>query len=169
MSPVDLKTLAQFILLGDASIRCVPSADAGAKTASKFALMGISEGGSERLSRIERREQFARQAQMLQSTKAVSETVSRPVSPDVRRKLDQIREAMGLQKTTYASYGVKSGPETKRFGLGAAAVPQRNTPSAFHLVFEKSEIAESRATALRIIEVTEADGEFIRVRELFSR
>jgi hypothetical protein len=48
-------------------------------------------------------------------------------------------------------------------------MPEANTPDAFHLLYEGRLIGESRVPSIRIVEVTETNGKFVRVRELFSR
>jgi hypothetical protein len=168
MSPLDLKTLGQFILLGDAAIQCVPSADPGAQVASKFAAVGILEFDSNRLSRMERRLQFATTGRVLEQTKPVSEPNPIAISPDVRDRLEQIGSKMGLQNPAYASYRVSQGSERKFLNLDAV-MPEASAPDAFHLLYEGRLIGESRVPSIRIVEVTETDGKFVRVRELFSR
>jgi hypothetical protein len=168
MGPVDLKTLGQFILLGDASIHCVPSADAAVKAAPKFASVGIAPETAKRLGRIERRQRFAEAGLMLRATKAVTESLPIQPAPDIRLKLEQIRAAAGLQAKVYASYRVRTAPEPKIFAA-KTVIPQATAPTAFHLLFEGRATAEPRVKALRIVEVTEADGQPIRVREFFSR
>jgi hypothetical protein len=169
LPPSDLKTLAQFILLGDASIHCVPSADAGEQVASKYAITGISPTDSKRLSRIERRQLFAEEGLALQESKAISESSPSETTAELRKKLDEIRVAAKLRDPRVLSYRVAARPERK-FLAPAAAMPMAKTPTAFHLLVERSAAAaEMRVVLLRMIEVTETDGEFVRVRELFSR
>jgi hypothetical protein len=168
MGPVDLKTLGQYILLGDASIQCVPSGDAGVKAAPKFMSVGISQQGAERLSRVARRQRLAETGLMLRETKAVSERSPGEPTQDIRQKLEQVRTAAGLQSPTYASYRVIPGIEPK-FPRAKTFIPLAKAPTAFHLLSEGRTTTERGIKALHIVEVMEADGEFIRVREFFSR
>ncbi len=168
MSPVDLKTLGQFILLGDASIQCVPLAEAGVEAAPKFAVAGLTQEESKRLGRLERRQRLAETGLTLQATKAVSEIAPSAPVPAIRQRLESIRAAAGLEQPVYASYAVKHRPKLELFSAGEY-LPQAKTASAFHLLFGRRTTTQQRVRALRIIEVAEADGEFIRVRELHSR
>jgi hypothetical protein len=168
VGPVDQKTLAQYILLGDASIHCVPSADPGVKAAPRFARVGITTEEVERLSRLWRRQRLAQSGSMLRATRAVAESSPSEPPQKIRAKLEQVRAAAGLQNPAYASYRVRPAPEPTVFGA-KALTPQAGFPTAFHLLFEGRAITQLRIKALRIVEVTEADGEFIRVREFFSR
>jgi hypothetical protein len=63
---------------------------------------------------------------------------------------------------------VRAGAEAKFPGT-KTFIPQAKAASAFHLLFEGRATTQPRIRALHIVEVTEADGEFIRVREFFSR
>jgi hypothetical protein len=169
ISPVDLKTLAQFILLGDASIQCVPLPDAGKETATKYAITNLSGSASERLSRMERRQGLAQLAAVLQTTKAVAEKIPDGITPAVQAKLAAIRAAAGMQDAGVLSFRVLQNTEAKAVTGRATIPPTVKEPTAFHLLTERTNASEQRVTLLRVIEVTEADGDFIRVRELFSR
>jgi len=168
ISPVDLKTLAQFILLGDASLQCVPLPDAGAQVASKYRFAGVSLQASQRLSRIDRRHALAAQAAAVEATKATPERARADTRASIRRKLESVRIGAGLQKPGILSFRVTPKPATKTslsLRRGAAV----EGPTAFHLLIERMPTAEKRVTQVHIVEVTEVNGEFVRVRELFSR
>lgn len=168
ISPVDLKTLAQFILLGDASLQCVPLPDAGTEVASKYAFAGVSPRAIQRLSRIERRYGLAVQAAAVEATKATPERLAKEPGPDIRQKLEAVGTAAGLQSPGILSFRVTPKPATKAFlPLGPEAALEG--PSAFHLLIEKMPTAETKVIHVRIVEVTETNGEFVRIRELFSR
>ena len=168
ISPVDLKTLAQFILLGDASLQCVPLPDAGTQVASKYRSAGVSPQASQRLSRIDRRHALAAQAAAVEATKATPERARADTRPELKQKLDAIRIGAGMQKPGILSFRVTPKPATKTslsLRRGAAA----EGPTAFHLLIERMPTTEKRVTHVHIVEVTEVNGEFVRVRELFSR
>jgi Peptidase family C25 len=168
ISPVDLKTLAQFILLGDASLQCVPLADAGTDVATKYAFAGVSSRASQRLSRIDRRYGLAGEAAAVEATTATPERLQE-MRPDVQQKLEAVRAASGLQNPGILSFRVTEKAATKNF-LAVAPVTAVEGPTAFHLLIERTQTeGEKRVINVRIVEVTEANGEFVRVRELFSR
>jgi hypothetical protein len=167
ISPVDLKTLAQFILLGDASLQGVPLADAGAEVATKYALAGVSSQASQRLSRINRRHALAAEAAAVQATKAIPERSPRETRADILKKLEAVRAASGLQNPGFLSFRVMRAAATKAFApMAPVAVAG---PTAFHLMVERTPTENRRVLHIRVVEVTETDGEFVRVRELFSR
>jgi hypothetical protein len=168
ISPVDLKTLAQFILLGDASLQCVPQADAGTDVAAKYALAGVSASVSHRLSRIDRRQGLAAEAAAVQATKSTPERLPRETRPDIQQKLEVVRVASGLQNPGIMSFRVTQKAATKAF-LPMAPLAAVEGPTAFHLLVERTATADTRVIHVRIVEVTETNGEFVRVRELFSR
>ena len=167
LSPVDLKTLVQFILLGDGSIQCVPLADAGKDTASKFVL-GVSHVASARFSRIERRLALANLSQLMEATKAVAEASPYEPGGNVREKLENVSKTAGMQNPGLLSFGVIAPPESKAF-TALDSVVQVRRPTAFHLLTERVSFPGAGVTHLRVLEVTESDGEFVRIRELFSR
>lgn len=169
MSPVDLKTLAQFILLGDASIQCIAVPDTGKATIAKYAIAEVSGIASARLSRLQRRQGIADEAATLQATKAVSEKSASRTTQGIATKLDAIRTAAGMGDVGVLSFRVIERPEAKAFRALAAVLPRDPEPTAFHLLRERIATGESRVINLRVIEVTEANGDFIRVRELLSR
>jgi hypothetical protein len=168
ISPVDLKTLAQFILLGDASLQCLPLPDASTDVAPKYAFAGVSLQSSQRLSRIERRYAFGALAAAVEATKATPERVPDELKPEIKQKLEAIRAASGLQNPDILSFRVIAKPATKAFLPFALAAPVEG-PTAFHLLVERAPTAEKRVIHIRIVEVMETNGEFVRVRELFSR
>jgi len=169
ISPVDLKTLAQFILLGDASLQCVPLPDAGTEVASKYAFAGVSPRASQRLSRIDRRRGLVAQAAAVEATKATPERVPDEPRPEIKQKLEAVRIASGLQSPGILSFRVAPPKAATKGFLAFAPVAAVDGPSAFHLLIERMPTAEKRVHHVRIVEVTEINGEFVRVRELFSR
>ena len=169
ISPVDLKTLAQFILLGDASLQCVPLPDAGTEVAPKYAFAGVSPRASQRLSRIDRRRGLVAQAAAVEATKATPERMPEALGPDIQQKLEKVRIAAGLQSPGILSFRVTPPKAATKGFLPFAPAAAAEGPSAFHLLIERMPAAETRVHYVRIVEVTEINGEFVRVRELFSR
>jgi hypothetical protein len=168
MSPVDLKTLAQFILLGDASVQCIAAPDPGTKAVAKFAFPQVSAAVMERASRIHRRQALGDEATMLSKTKAVSERTGRP-SSSIQAKLDAILAAAGMPKVPVLSFRVVEKTEAKSFRPENAPQPAGFQPTAFHLLREIMAVEKSPVIHIRVVEVAESNGEVIRVKELFSR
>lgn len=118
MDPVDLKTLAQFYLLGDPSIHPVAGA-AEPKQRGDTA---------ERFLRAERRAKLTSTGEFLGKTKP---TASRPakntrVAPAARAALGNLAKLAGLNETqAFKAFAVKGGAVAKTRGTKKANVPTR--------------------------------------------
>ena len=113
LDPSDLKTLAQFILLGDPSIQAVASpTHALARTpAFKRAFGGHASPGS----RMFRRERMTRTGHNLAHTLGAVEPIARPSVPlGVERVLRTIARESGLGDCTLRAYRVVKGGRTKK-------------------------------------------------------
>jgi hypothetical protein len=168
LSPTDLKTLAQFILLGDASVQCVESKAPAEESMRKYAVPGLSMILSKRLERIDRRSSLADEGFALSGSKAVAESSpSAQPSPDVLKMLNQLSVTARLQEPSVRSYRVRGGPEPKLRIMGLEAA---TTTTAFHLLSERTRRDERTGVVLlHILEIAESNGRMVRVRELFSR
>ncbi len=120
IDPIDLKTLAQFVLLGDPSIQPVAGPDEArsgsrsrrARRASAFAGGAHAEGCRER--RRERRRGLAAQGRFLQRTRAPAMPAEkRPVSRALGRELASIAKREGVEQKPYRSFAV-AGPAPLR-------------------------------------------------------
>lgn len=122
MDPIDLKTLAQFILLGDPSLHPVevPAVQPAAK--------GVDAVAAERFARAERRAKLRLVGQFLGQTTltASRQETDAAVLPTVRNALANIARLAGLgTQQTFAAFAVEGGPVLRRRAGKVAAQPSR--------------------------------------------
>jgi hypothetical protein len=124
MDPVDLKTLAQFCLLGDPSVHPVDEPSATGVPA------GVASPDAERFFRAERREKLKLAGVYLLETKptASKRTATGKFSPTVKAALSNIAKKAGLDgKQKFTAFAVK-GAQTSNKGRAAkkaASAPSR--------------------------------------------
>lgn len=124
MDPVDLKTLAQFCLLGDPSVQPVAEPDAADLP------HGVAKHDAERYFRAERRAKLKLDGDFLAKTKptASQRAPKASLSPTVRAALGNIAKLAGLSPDQpFTAFVVKGGaPAAKGAAAGkVAAVPSR--------------------------------------------
>jgi hypothetical protein len=122
LDPADLKTLAQFNLLGDPSIHpaVVETPTGVPKT------FGLLDAG--RLARRERRAKLKAMGMFLQETKPTASRKAARVrkSPTVQKALANIAREAGIgARKEFAAFDVKTPPAARGFGIKAAAVATR--------------------------------------------
>ena len=150
LDPADLKTLAQFSLIGDPSIQPVRSAAAAA-------------GGSPEAMRE------ARRANLLALGLALEDSRSYAVARPSPRKasqpaIERVRKQFGLEDARVRSYDVEMPPALAR--LGNAAVPA--APAAIHVLTAPLD-GGLPARQYRVVVVAERSGELVSVRDLYTR
>ncbi|MDZ4819917.1 MAG: hypothetical protein SGJ20_13185 [Planctomycetota bacterium] len=125
MDPFDLKTLAQFCLLGDPSVHPVDVPSAGDIP------KGVAKTDAERFFRAERRSKLRLTGAFLTETKptASKRVPTGRLSQSARSALSNIAKLAGLDaKQIFTTFAVKGAPATKgRSGKTAA------TPSRYHI------------------------------------
>jgi Peptidase family C25 len=125
MDAVDLKTLAQFYLLGDPSIHPI------AEPSATVVPTGVAPAEAERFFRAERREKMKLAGDFLTQTKP---TASKPVtggklSQSTRAALSNIAKFAGLdEKQSFVAYSVKGAPTSR-----GRMTKIRSTPSRYHV------------------------------------
>jgi hypothetical protein len=122
LDPADLKTLAQFSLLGDPSIH--PVKTTGATEVPK----GIEVADSQRYQRRERRAKLRAMGEFLAETKPTAAHKSRSArrSPTVRNALANIAREAGIgAKKDFTAYDVKVPKAARTGGRKAAAAASR--------------------------------------------
>ncbi len=122
LDPVDLKTLGQFNLLGDASVH--PAQIASATIVPK----GVDRGRSSRQERRERRARLRTVGEFLQETKPTASRKARKVrkSATVRKALANIAREAGIgARKDFTAFDVKSPRRARPRGTKATAVASR--------------------------------------------
>jgi hypothetical protein len=122
MDPIDLKTLAQFFLLGDPSVQPV----------EEHSATGVPEteatDDAERFIRAERRQKLKLAGNFLTKTKptASKRIPTGKLSPTAKTALSNIANRAGLGgETTFSAFAVKGAQRSKGRATKAASTPSR--------------------------------------------
>jgi hypothetical protein len=122
MDPFDLKTLAQFNLLGDPSVHPVAAPSAGNIP------RGVATAEAERFFRAERRNKLRLTGTFLAESKptASKRVATGRLSATARAALSNIARLAGLgAKQVFKTFAVKGAPPSKRRGPKTATAPSR--------------------------------------------
>ncbi len=179
LDPIDLKTLAQFSLMGDPSIQAVQSAHAAAFLPKSGGAIAMAEaaGAAEApgVGRALRRTQLVRIGFALGAAALTILTGLRPETPArIVAILRREAERLGLTDVNVASFTVASSRPAfgallaEAHGIAAAAAGLPGTPQEVHLAIGRMPEAQAPAPQLQAILVREEDRQMI-VRHLFSR
>jgi len=163
LDPADMKTLAQFNLMGDPAIHPVAIDDpALVRTKVYRAVIGDASRSGRRL----RREGLVRRGMTLGVTSGAAKFV-RNARPrlKVRRALEAAARETGLGDLVFASYAVLN-PAPRLFGKRSALRP---SPSSFHVAVGRSRDDTPTGVRTVLIIATEVDGEIVQLRRLHSR
>lgn len=157
MDPVDLKTLAQFCLLGDPSVQPVTRPDATGVP------KGLAAVDAERFARAERRAKLRQLGTFLSDTKptASKRAPKQPLSPKTRTALSNVAMLAGLSATqAFTAFAVKGGAASKVKSGKASTVPSR-----YHLAIGTPG-AKARDNSMRGVAVVakELDGRIVGYR-----
>lgn len=153
LDPIDLKTLAQFILLGDPSIHPVKSANPTAVP------LGIAADEAKRLDRLARRTKLRAEGAKLEATKPTASRKARGGrrTPTVNRALANIAEAAGIiGKKAFTAFDVKTPRAAKALASKAAPIASR-----YYVAVYKPERVNSLSVAAVAKEV---DGRIVGYR-----
>lgn len=162
MDAVDLKTLAQFYLLGDPSIHPIDEPSATVVPTD------VAAADAERFFRAERREKMKLAGDFLTQTKP---TASKRVPTGKLRKstkaaLSNIAKFAGLEeKQTFIAYGVKGAPASK-----GRATKIKGTPSRYHVAIgtPQRDVGKKVKRGVAIV-AKELDGHIIGYRIYHQR
>ena len=158
MDPVDLKTLAQFCLLGDPSVH--PVAQPGVAGVPK----GVAIADAERFFRAERRAKLRLAGDFLTKTKptaSMREATGR-LSQTTKTALSNIAKLAGLAgNLEFTAFAVKGAPTQKK-GIGAKIA---TAPSRYHLMIGMpgGKTAENVKRGVAVV-VKELDGRIVGYR-----
>jgi hypothetical protein len=121
MDAVDLKTLAQFYLLGDPSVHPIAEPSATNIPAS------IETAEAERFFRAERRQKMKLAGDFLTETKptASKQVPTGKLSPNTRTALSNIAKRAGLEKPKFTAFAVQGASASKGRATKATVVPSR--------------------------------------------
>lgn len=178
LDPVDLKTLAQFNLLGDPSIVPIEHLTVG-KTLAK-GILPTGPGGltaGEIVERKERREQLRSKGQWLSQSQSVISSKDRfDMSPHIQTTIEKIAHKFKLSDAETMSFRVQPAPEV----LLNKSLAKSNvvSDSAFHVVIAGRESQDvdshngKKPASLEskvCIVAKEVGGEIVSFRELYQK
>jgi hypothetical protein len=155
LDPTDLKTLAQFILLGDPSIHpvAVPSPE---KALQADLAAGVDRAG--------RREQLSAKGRWLAEHQPCASTTDRPKrSSSLESGLKKIAAKVKLKSPTVKSFKIKRGPAAKN------SMAKAVTPTAFHVMMGVKPMQRARTPQLVAVVAKEVAGRIVSFRELHRR
>ena len=166
LDPVDLKTLAQFNLLGDPSIH--PAQAVAAETAVGATPKAVSK--SLAVARTDRRRTLFERGVEIEATQLVAQPSSKTkASGKISGALHQLAKNAGMKETSVLSFDVGSASGAKpRYAAKAMGAKFAQT-AVFHVVSERQTHRGTKETQVRLLVAQEVDGQIISSRTLLSR
>ncbi|HEX6829098.1 MAG TPA: hypothetical protein VF104_08970 [Burkholderiales bacterium] len=166
LDPSDLKTMAQFYLLGDPSVHPV-SAVSHAFARSKAFGQAFKGAKASPGTRALRRERLVRTGMNLKQTLGAVEAARRQEPPAVKRVLAAAARESGLREVARESYSVEfpggAAPgEMKRF-------EKARSRRSVHMLLGERGGGEGKVRALSAIIATVQDGELVHLRRIHRR
>jgi hypothetical protein len=166
LDPTDLKTIAQFYLLGDPSVHAVGSAPHALSMVKAFrqAFRGHQNvKGTRRL----RRERAARTGTNLWKSLGKLQSSDVPVPPEVAKILESVAAESGIEAFGFRSFAVAYRAEAMGRAMKRFA-PGRGERKLYMLVGKR---AGAKGTPGRVVAIvaTVQNGELIHMRRLHSR
>jgi hypothetical protein len=170
LSAIDLKTLAQFYLLGDPSVQPVestaPVIHAMIKKGNRY--VKSSEGESDALARSERRATLVQNGLVLVESVGLPGEATKP-TPQIRKLLSTRLEAIGVKDAAFSSFHLEPPQRKESSGNVLARKGGFKVPRAMHLAIGRlSTPAHSKTPALAGIELVQYDDDVME-KEFRSR
>ena len=164
LDPSDLKTLAQFNLMGDPSITVVGKAGHALDNTRVYALAFAYR--QEEIARAQRRKRLIRDGSMLQKTIGAAHRSDRIRTPKHIRKALEGAVRNAKQKPGDALAYRVDDPAGDTIGRDKVASTK---PTAFHVMHASEQVAGTRHKRHVVIIATEQDGQIVRLRRLHRR
>jgi limonene-1,2-epoxide hydrolase len=174
LDPTDIKTIAQFNLLGDPSIQPVK---APAPPEAVKLLKGIRafRGGMDLVSlerHARRRQLIGTGIQLIQTQAVASKRLSERVEPSIDLKMRALAAANGIKSPELISFSVERPALSMTTGMKGrfkALVEDMPAPNAFHVAIGKIKTDHPKIINLALLVAKEQDGQLVSVRKLLSR
>ena len=177
LDPVDLKTLAQFSLLGDPSIHPVAkpvphnvAAAPGRRGGAKGFAAAIADATTARTDR--RRQLFAR-GQRIGATQACAVKIARPqLAGALMSALKKMAAQLAIPEPKFLSFKIETpGAARGARGLAMKAGPlaRMAAPDAFHVVSGARTVPEINTRQVVTMIAKEVGGKIVSYREMHSR
>jgi peptidase C25-like protein len=155
LDPADLKTLAQFSLIGDPSIHPVRPAPAS---------MAVDGFKSQEGARKARRANLLALGLALEDSRSYAKPRRRPPRKSSQKAVAGLMRKLGIKGAKLTSYDIERPPALAK--LGAAALP--DAPDSIHALLAPLD-SKLPGPQYRLVVATERGGELVSVRDLYSR
>ena len=178
LDPVDLKTLAQFYLLGDPSIHPVAVQVPQTALVQLKGLPGASktvraEASDAAVARTDRRRQLLAWGLRIGATQAVATKIAGPkLAGPMLAVLKKVASELKISEPKILSFKVESPAVPKgrlAKSMKAGAMAKLAAPSGFHVVTGTERVSEIGAPQIVAIVAKEVAGKIISYREMRSR
>ena len=167
ISPTNLKTLAQFILLGDASVHCVAS-ESREKTGIKIGTGKTAQVWNPAESqRKARRSTAMDNGSVLTLFKRRASAESTTTDPEIRKTLLKIAAQYNVSVPSIVTKGITEPHVPEMLKATPGHIAGFGEVQRFHLIFDRA--YAKRRFLRRILEVEESQGHILLIRELFAR
>ncbi|HEY3130480.1 MAG TPA: hypothetical protein VGL91_13550 [Acidobacteriota bacterium] len=171
LDPMDIKTIAQFNLIGDPSIHPVPVPAPQSVAIKSKSTKGLPpEATRQAAGRADRRRQLAARGLWISDNQPVARRSarmkpSRPIHSTLKKMVGKAR----LKRPRFLSFSIRSKSTPKQVREKLAKMTKMPVPTAFHIVVARK--AEKRAPILQLVALVakEAGGKIVSIRELHSR
>lgn len=167
ISPTNLKTLAQFILLGDASVHCVAS-DLSEQESVKIGSGKTAQVWNPAESQRKlRRSTAADNGRVLTLFRRRASAESTTTDPQIEKALFKLAARYNVLDPSIVTKGVTEPHVPELLKATPSHIAGFEDVQHFHLIFDRR-YAKQRFLR-RILEVEESEGQILLVRELFAR
>ena len=165
LDPTDLKTLAQFNLMGDPSITVVGKATHALQRSKAY--HNAFDGDPDQIARQQRRRRLQRDGQMLNAVAGAAKggSLSGRVPRGVRRSHEKSVRDAGLRPGVSFTFSVD---DPTRHTLGRKAVKD-TTPTAFYVMNGSDRPRLGKPSRRTVVVATVQDGGLVRLRRLHRR
>ena len=169
VGPIDLKTLAQFTLLGDPSLQAVEPPKAPAISKAMLKIQSKALFAADRTGRIARRKDLMLNGLSLARTwPTVVSKAAGVVQGGMRKKLDTLAKELGMAKPSIMTF--QSRPTAGgRLPQAKAMIARSPDVHAVHVMIQRRPTPEQRLNDLLAVVVHEAHGEVVLVRKGYGK
>jgi hypothetical protein len=178
LDPVDLKTIAQFNLLGDPSIHPVAMPVTHTAVAQPKGLAGVAKAARAAIAdatvaRTDRRRQLLARGLRIGATQAVATKVAKPMlAGGVLSALKKMAAQLEISAPTILSFKVETPVSPKgpmALAMRGGPIAKMAAPSAFHVITGKQPVSQEPAPQIIALVAKEVAGKIVSFREMHSR
>jgi hypothetical protein len=169
ISPIDLKTLAQFNLLGDPAITpvAVPTPRTALLVSGKKAIAGAGDG--HQADRADRRRMLMARGMWLASYRPVATTRRRAkAKPAIAKQLETLARRANMKDVSLLSFAVRTPPGEKQL-LTKAMAAKAPATEMFHVAIGAARVKDAPVPMLKALVASERDARIVSVQELFGK